>query len=115
MPLPALACFVLWLGYGVWLWRRAPVWSPRIQGLSRTAKGLGGTLLLFLGAGVLLGGLASLGPLGLAHGDRLEPGGWAVAGLVGLAFVHAQVLAVALMMALVRQNADAGRGSRPSE
>lgn len=115
MPLPALACFIVWIAYGVWLWRRAPAWRPRIEGLSRTTKALGGTLLLFLGAGVLLGGLAALAPLGLARGDKLEPGGWAVAGAVGLAFVHAQVLAVALMMALVRENADAGRGPRPSE
>ncbi|MCW5943501.1 MAG: hypothetical protein KIS66_14810 [Fimbriimonadaceae bacterium] len=115
MPVPALACFVAWIAYGALLWRRSPRWRARVQSLSRTAKGVGGTGLLFLGAAVLLGGLASLAPLGLAREGKLEPGGWVLAGVVGLAFVHAQVVAVALMVALVQENADAARGSGPSK
>jgi heme A synthase len=104
MPVPALLCFGVWLAYGVWLWRRSAglrVWAAT---KSRPFRAVGGSALLFLGAGVLLGGLMALEPAGLAKDGKIESGGWWVALALGVAFVHAQVVAAALMASLIREN-----------
>jgi len=104
MPIPALLCFVVWLAYGVWLWRRSAGLREWATTKSRPFRSVGGSALLFLGAGVLLGGLMALEPAGLAKDGKILPGGWGVALALGVAFVHAQVVAAALMASLIREN-----------
>lgn len=104
MPIPALLCFGVWLAYGFVLWRRSAGLRTWASTKSRAFRALGGSALLFLGAGVLLGGLMALEPAGLAKDGKLSAGGWWVALALGSAFVHAQVVAAALMASLIREN-----------
>src|SRR5947209_4461213 len=51
-----LACFLLWIGYGIVQSRRTDRIREKLGGLSRGVRGGLGGLLMVLGAAVLLGG-----------------------------------------------------------
>lgn len=76
---------------------------------------VGSAGLLILGAALLLAGLAVLEPLGLAVAGQIQPAGWLVVGIAGLGFVHAQVVAAALMVAHLRGFAEPDRNRDASK
>ncbi len=97
-----LAC-VVWIGYGFFQRRRQDVIRARIFALSRTKRVLLGSLGFIVGALLLLGGLWLVSLWGGLTRDGLTLGGWLAVALLGLVFVHIQVMAAASMISLVQE------------
>ncbi len=111
--LQAGACFVLWVGYGLWLRRSSESLKARMHGLSRRSRTLLGSVGLLAGLAVLALGLFAVIQFGGLGENGLRPWAWfAVAG-VGTVFVHLQVLGAAAMVSLVLDEVTAG-ADRPS-
>ncbi len=100
----ALLCFAVWLAYGIVQMRRSHLIRASVGRIPRTRR-------VLLGAGAMLGGvmlffafLALLPSLGLVVQGRILPGGWLLAALVGLAFVHAQTVGMAMLISLAYES-----------
>lgn len=111
MGLPVLAMFVLWLGYGVWQWKRSAGWLTRMQAIPRSKKPLLGMAYLIGGAAFLLAGLYGVFALGGFPKQGIAAWAWPICAVCGLGFVHAQVTAGALLVSM----AVTSEGVRPSE
>lgn len=96
-------CFLAWVGYGIWLRGRSERLRARLGSLPRSSKVMLGSLGILGSAVVLLGGLWGLAALGGVADDRLAIWAWPVVALLGLFFVHMQVLGAAAMILLVQQ------------
>ncbi len=97
-----LAC-VVWIGYGFFQRSRQDVIRDRISALSRSKRVLLGSLGFIVGAILLLGGLWLVSLWGGLTPDGLTLGGWFAVALLGLVFVHIQVMAAASMISLVQE------------
>ncbi len=111
--LQAGACFVLWVGYGLWLRRSSESLKARMQGLSRRSRTLLGSAGLLAGLAVLALGLFAVFQLGGLDENGLKPWAWLAVAVVGTVFVHMQVLGAAAMVSLVLDEVTAG-ADRPS-
>jgi hypothetical protein len=111
--LQAGACFVLWVGYGLWLRRSSESLKARMQGLSRRSRTLLGSVGLLAGLAVLALGLFAVFQLGGLDESGLKPWAWLAVAVVGTVFVHMQVLGAAAMVSLVLDEVTAG-ADRPS-
>lgn len=91
--------FAIWVAYGFALWRRfSAQTAPRKRSLAA------GPLLLVLGVAFLAAGFYLIEALGGIGPSGLSPAGWAAVTLVGIAFVHCQTLAAAMMAAFVQEH-----------
>ena len=105
----ALLSFGLWVAYGVVQARRASRIRAWARQVSPALRGLWAAGLFLGGAGVMFGSLFSLAarngitPLGIAGW------GWIVLSLAGLVFVHAQTLAMALLVVSAQEAVTQGR------
>lgn len=111
--LQASACFVLWLSFGLLLRRSSHRLKARMHGLSRTARAMLGSVGLLGGLAVLAVGLYGVSQLGGLDTNGLRPWAWIAVALLGLVFVHLQVLGAAAMVTLVLDEVTA-RADRPS-
>lgn len=101
--LQAITCFGLWIAYGVVQARRSPRIRARLEAMSRGKKTAMGAILMLSGALVFF--LTLLGSYVL-HGitpNGMTPLTWIAVALGGLAFVHAQTMAMAMMVSLVHE------------
>lgn len=89
----SLVSFALWVGYGIFIWRRL---RARPGGLPIN-RVWGGPLLLLLGVGLLAAGFAAAEALGGVWEDRLTLPAWAAVTLFGAGFVHCQTVGAAWM------------------
>jgi len=96
-------CFLAWVGYGIWLRGRSQRLHNRLGSLPRSSKVMLGSLGILGSAVVLFAGLWGLSSVGGVEGDRLALWAWPVVALLGLFFVHMQVLGAAAMILLVQQ------------
>jgi hypothetical protein len=99
--LQAGVCFVIWVAYGLWLRRSSERLRARFCTMGRTSRTLLGSVGLVGGLGVLAGGLYLVSRGGGLGTSGLEPWAWATVALLGLGFVHLQVLGAAAMVSLV--------------
>lgn len=106
----AAVCFLVWVGYGFLLRRRAQAMAERLHQINPRRRGLLGTLALIASGIFITAGLALIGALGGLQGNSLTLWAWLLAILIGLGFVHLQVWGG---LALV-STALATRGSRRS-
>jgi hypothetical protein len=95
------ASFVLWIGYGVWLSRRTVSARQKLCHMCAVRRKVYGPLLFIVGAALLMIGLGTV-----LSNNGLTPTGmpawaWLTVSLSGLAFVHAQVMATAIILSLV--------------
>lgn len=111
--LQAGACFVLWMGYGLWLRRRSERLKGWMHASSRRTRTLLGSVGLLAGLAVLALGLYWVFQAGGLGEDGLKPWAWLVVALVGAAFVHLQVIGAAAMVSLVVEEVTA-QARRPS-
>ncbi|MEX2244606.1 MAG: hypothetical protein WD716_12250 [Fimbriimonadaceae bacterium] len=102
-------CFVLWVGYGFWMRRSADRLRAKMHGMGRRARALLGSAGLLFGLALLAAGLYFVWALGGLGPDGLLPWAWVTVGLVGLAFVHIQLLGTAAMVTLVLDEVTARR------
>ena len=110
MSAPALVCFVLWLGIGLMMRRRAGQLSTMVQGWSRgqrTLFSIGG----IVGAGlILVGGLYGIWAIGWVPKSGPTPAAWAAIFVLGAVFTIVQVVAALAMVSLMGVE-PAGQGN----
>jgi protein-S-isoprenylcysteine O-methyltransferase Ste14 len=107
-----LAAFALWMAYGVVQARRSDQIRARIIRLSRTARAIAGAALLVVAAILLFVGLVGLSAAGAIRPDGMSAIGWLAVALLGLAFVHMQVYAMAMVVTVAQEGVTAS--ARPS-
>lgn len=98
--LQAGLCFALWLGYGWFLRRRSERIMALVSRQSRTRRIAMGSLGIIASGAALLAALAGVAASeGIVDG-MLRPWAWLAVSIVGLAFVHGQVLCAAALFSL---------------
>jgi hypothetical protein len=110
----ALLSFLVWLAYGVWMRRRSDALRARLAGMSRARRVFLGSAGLVLSAFGLLAGLVAVSAMGGLREGALTPWAWLAVTVLGLGFVHMQVLGAAAMISLV-QDRETHRPEPPSE
>jgi|SRR5579885_24393 len=104
------ACVAIWMFYGFLQARRAASIRVQMARIDQKARFAMGPVIMVAGAVVLLFGI---GFVALIHGlqnGSLTPPGWVIVTLVGLAFVHSQVLAAMMILSAATQSEPAGSG-----
>jgi hypothetical protein len=109
--LQGLLCLAVWIGYGAVQSRRSDEIRRRVTAMPRPARVVRAAALMFGGGGALLFGLLAIHALGGFQPDAMTPAGWLGATLVGLAFVHAQTHAMALVVSTVFEGVTASSPS----
>ncbi|HRJ26102.1 MAG TPA: hypothetical protein PLO61_01165 [Fimbriimonadaceae bacterium] len=99
----ACVCFLVWIGYGVWMRSRNELLRRRFQGMSRRARTLYGSIGLIGGVIVLMAGLALVATTGGLEKDGLTLWAWPLVALLGLGFVHMQVMGAAALITQVQE------------
>jgi hypothetical protein len=94
----------MWIGYGVFQSRRSNLIREQVGGMGRAQRGITGSLLFLVGAMVLIGGLAIVMQQGGFTSSGMTPLAWLNVTFLGLAFVHAQTMGMAMLVSLVHQN-----------
>jgi len=94
---PALL-FAIWLGIGVWQWRRGRRLLVRLRAIRPTYRKVWGTLLLAGSAALLLGGLFLLASSNPGGAFRVVD--WLVIAVLGAIFVYSQTMAAAMLVSL---------------
>lgn len=103
----AALSFLIWLLYGFLLRRRSEELRARLRAASRTSKVLLGSVGFIGGAVLLLGGLWGIAAAGGVVQGSLTIWAWASVTLLGLVFVHTQVLGAAAMITLIQESETA--------
>ncbi|MBS1704734.1 MAG: hypothetical protein JST40_02585 [Armatimonadetes bacterium] len=101
-------CFVIWLGYGLWLRRGADQMRTRLRGLARGKRVALGSVGLIGAMVVLLAGLVGIAQLNGLQQGTLVPWAWIAVALLGVIFVHMQVLAAGAMITLIQDEQSLG-------
>lgn len=95
-----LLCLVLWVAYG-WIMRSSSEKLRRkMASMPRSRKVFLGSGGLLLGLILLMGGMILLASFGGADVGGIKLWAWPVILLLGLAFVHTQVIGAAALMTL---------------
>lgn len=99
--LQSSVCFLVWIAYGFAMRRRSAALKARMQGLTPRKRVLYGAGGLILGLFVLAVGLLALDALGGTRDGALTPWAWPIVAVLGLVFIHLQVLGAAALLASV--------------
>ena len=94
-------CFLVWVGYGIWMRGRSERLKSFVSGWSRGKRVAFASVGLIGGMALMLGGIAAVSALGGIQSGTLTPWAWLLCMLIGLGFVHLQVLAASAMITLV--------------
>ncbi|HRI44222.1 MAG TPA: hypothetical protein PLL78_12480 [Fimbriimonadaceae bacterium] len=103
----AALSFLVWLLYGTLMRRRSGDLRIRLRETRRKTKVLLGSVGLIGGAILLLGGLWQIAALGGIGPSGLTIWAWVGVTLLGLVFVHLQVLGAAAMITLIQESETA--------
>lgn len=106
--LQAGSAFVLWVAYGVLLWRRSDVIRVYAGRGSRTARAIRAAAMLFGGAVMMLVALGLINNAGGFTKAGMTGWAWFVVAGVGLVFVHLQTMAAAMLVLLVQEPVTTG-------
>src|SRR5437868_786755 len=96
--------FVLWIAYGVVQSRRSGAIRAQVVQLGPAHRGILGAALFVVGAMVLIGGLSIVLQRGGFTPSGMTPLAWLTITLLGLAFVHAQTMGMAMLVSLIQEN-----------
>ncbi|HXH60367.1 MAG TPA: hypothetical protein VNI20_03320 [Fimbriimonadaceae bacterium] len=114
--LQAGVCLIVWIAYGFLLRRSSERLRQRMHSMRRGWRVLLGSVGLLVGLGVLVVGLSFVVSLGALTGGSLTTEGWVSVAIIGLVFVHIQVLGAAAMTSLVLEEVTAPtRGTSVSQ
>ncbi|MCH7905549.1 MAG: hypothetical protein IH944_13420 [Armatimonadetes bacterium] len=97
--LQSSVCFLVWIAYGLAMRRRSAALKTRMQGLTPQKRVMFGAGGLILGLFVLAVGLFALDALGGTRDGALTLWAWPIVAVLGLLFIHLQVLGAAAMLA----------------
>ena len=107
--------FAIWVAYGVWQWRRSGKWLDRMSTIPRAKKPSLATLWLLGGAVFLLAALYTVFQAGGFAGGGVATWAWPVCVLAGLAFVHAQAMAGAMLVSMAVTSGPAHPSQKEKE
>ena len=107
--LQASVCFVLWVGYGLWMRRSSEHLRLYMHGRSRLWRSMLGSVGLLAGLALLAAGVFAVFVLDGVVDGSLRPWAWAVVAVVGAGFIHMQVLGAAAMITLMLDGETARR------
>lgn len=93
----------VWIAYGWWLRGRSDRLRSKLRATSRGLKVAYGSVGFLASGGLLLAGLYAIGQAGGMTRNGLTVWGWFAVLVLGLAFVHLQVLAAASMITLIQE------------
>ncbi len=93
-------CLIIWIGYGWKMRNSSDQLMGRLMGMPRSRRVFLGSGGLILGLILLLGGMVLLAMAGGADEQGIKLWAWPLILVLGLAFVHLQVLGAASMMTL---------------
>ena len=94
-------CFLVWIAYGFAMRRRSAALRARMHGLTARKRMVTGAGGLILGLLVLAVGLLALDALGGTRDGALTLWAWPIVAVLGLLFIHLQVLGAAALLASV--------------
>jgi hypothetical protein len=94
--------FAVWIAYGVFQNRRSDAIRAQVDSIPRSRRGLLAAALFVVAAMVLLGGLGLVLQRGGFTPQGMTPLAWGIVTLLGLAFVHAQTMATAMLVTLIQ-------------
>jgi hypothetical protein len=97
----ALVCFAIWIGYGFVQSRRSQEIRAKLSALPRSRRVMSGAVLMLFGAATLFGVLMLVQIMGGLTQSGLTFLSWVLVAAGGLAFVHAQTMAMAMLITLV--------------
>ncbi len=106
---PGLLCFALWIGYGVLQARRASAIRTRVLQISRPKRALAAAGLMLLGMVILFAGLGLIVTNLATNAASLSLPGWLGVAVVGLVFVHAQTLGMAMLVSIAYESVTESR------
>jgi hypothetical protein len=95
--------FAVWIAYGVFQSRKSQQIRIQVGAIPRTQRGLAGVALFLVGAMVLFGGLAIVLNQGGFTQSGMTPLAWVIVTALGLAFVHAQTMGMAMLVSLIQE------------
>lgn len=101
--LQATVCLFIWLTYGLYLRTKSNALRTRLQSLTRNQlilRGIGGFLL---SAVIMLAGLWGISAGGGLSIKGLNEWSWPATALLGIVFVHIQVMSAAAMIVVVQK------------
>ncbi|MCC7101935.1 MAG: hypothetical protein IT206_02515 [Fimbriimonadaceae bacterium] len=102
--LQATVCLFVWLAYGLYLRTRSDSLRMRLQALSRNQLILRSISGFVLSAAIMLTGLWGISACGGLSAKGLNAWSWPAVGVLGLVFVHIQVLSAAAMIVIIQRD-----------
>jgi hypothetical protein len=99
--LQALICFGIWITYGVIQSRRSAQIRTQFTQMSRGARSRNGAFLMLGGGALLFGCLILCYVTGGLTPNGFKVWAWLLFAICGLAFVHAQTMAMAMLVSLM--------------
>jgi hypothetical protein len=110
-----LVCLAIWIGYGVFQTRRSTTLRAQLLAIPRSARGIRGAVLMLLGAAILMASLMLANSLGGFTDNGMTPLTWVGIAIAGLAFVHGQTMAMAILVTMVTDGVVTSEGRGPSD
>lgn len=107
--------FLVWIGYGIIQSRRSQAIRTWVLSIPRARLGLFAALLMVVGLLALFGIIVLVYKADGFTETAMKPWGWAVVTVVGLAYVHVQTLAMAMLVILAGQHAVTQGTREPSQ
>lgn len=107
-------CFLLWIAYGWWMRNRSAELRARMAAMPRRGRVLYGSVGLVGAAVALIVGLFGLAAAGGLGEEGLTLWAWPLVALLGLGFVHMQLMGAAALITLV-QDEETARAARASQ
>jgi uncharacterized membrane protein len=96
-----LTCFAIWIAYGYVRSRNSEQLRLRLAQIPRQKKALAGAGLMLLGAAILFATLVASYAMGGFTPMGMTLPTWLLVAVAGLGFVHAQMMAMAMLVALM--------------
>lgn len=94
---------MVWILYGVVQTRRSARVLAAVERVPRSRRGCLGALVMLFSAAGLFGGLMGIAAIGGFAGGGMTALGWLLVTLLGLAFVHAQTMAMGMLVTLAQK------------
>lgn len=96
-----LICFAIWIAYGFIQSRRSDTIRQRLSSLTRQSRAVSGAVIMLVGAGILFGVLITAHSFGGFTTNGMTPLTFLAIAIAGLGFVHAQTMAMAMLVTLM--------------
>jgi len=108
-------CFAIWMAYGYFRSQYSTQLRERLEQMPRQKKALGGAAYMVLGAAVMFAALVGSYAMGGFTIKGMSIPTWILVAASGLVFVHAQTMAMAMLVALMLEGVVTSHKGPPSD